>query len=994
MHAKISQAAIILFLTFLILPSCFAQLDKITSDIDKDKPEKFKEKTLKSEHTGEKKFTLPRRFVNNTTSHYNYYFNANNRLNQVVERARYANKDNFSKLLPFYGYSLENTKAQASDLDSVIYKATAGVLLHDLRSDWVDNLYLLIGKAYLLKKDMDSAAMTFQFINYNLYPKRKADDDKLVVGSNDNGGSAMSIANKEKRNMIQKVFTLPPSRNDALVWQIRTLVEMQEYPDAAGLINTLQNDPNFPKRLKSELEEVDAYWFYRQGNYDSAAFHLEKALGSAEDKEDKARWEFLLAQLYESTNQPLKATEYYNKAAKLTTDPLLDIYANLNNAKMYKGKEGKELDRSIFNLLHMAHRDKYESYRDIIYFAAGELSLQKPDTLSAQIDFRKSIRYNQSNVTYKNQSFLKLADIEYKRKHYKMAFALYDSLQLSDTTLADIAGIQERKSGLSKLVEQLNIIEREDSLQMVAAMNPAAQEAFLKKLAKRLAKEKGLKEEDNNSSSGSPFTDTRNLSTDLFTNNTTTGEWYFYNSGLKSKGFNDFKARWGKRQNVDNWRRRSAFEGAASALQVSTNSPDTKVKNGDSSANKLVTTLNDDITPEGLKANLPTTPEKLAISNRLISLSLFELAKIYQNNLEEYGLAAETYENSLKKFPDSLHGGEIYLNLSYCYSKLGDISKANYYKGLLNSKFRESSFAQISNHPASAVTNSKNPKVTHKYEDIYNLFIEGNFEKALHDKKEADSLYGENYWSPQLLYIESVYDIKQHHDSMAAVVLNNIITKFPSSPLKGKAETMIDVLKRRSEIEGYLTNLQVTRLPEDSITIFNDNPVSTMSPGKQVAGGGLKPSVRSADSVKNAMVKKPTVSPVVPVGAGSFLFDEAAEQYVVMLLDKVDPVYINETRNAYNRYNREKYSRLGIDITKDILDKDRNLLIFSKFPDAASAFAYEEHIKKDAASEISWLPASKYTFLVISESNLQVLKTNKDLARYRTLLNSKFPGKF
>ena len=68
---------------------------------------------------------------------------------------------------------LNNTAAQKTELDSVIYKATAGILLHDLRSDWVDNLYLLIGKAYYLRKDFDSASMTFQFINYNLFPKEK-----------------------------------------------------------------------------------------------------------------------------------------------------------------------------------------------------------------------------------------------------------------------------------------------------------------------------------------------------------------------------------------------------------------------------------------------------------------------------------------------------------------------------------------------------------------------------------------------------------------------------------------------------------------------------------------------------------------------------------------------------------------------------------------------------------------------------------------------------
>ncbi len=43
--------------------------------------------------------------------------------------------------------------------------------------------------------------------------------------------------------------------------------------------------------------------------------------------------------------------------------------------------------------------------------------------------------------------------------------------------------------------------------------------------------------------------------------------------------------------------------------------------------------------------------------------------------------------------------------------------------------------------------------------------LEGNFKEADCTKKIADSIYGENYWTPQLLYIEAVYYIKQRDDS-------------------------------------------------------------------------------------------------------------------------------------------------------------------------------------------------------------------------------------
>ena len=78
-----------------------------------------------------------------------------------------------------------------------------------------------------------------------------------------------------------------------------------------------------------------------------------------------------------------KASDYYAKAAKHTVDPVMDIYARLNDAKMLRNRgSSKELDNSIATLLKMAKKDKYETYRDIIYHSAGQLSLQRPDTLN------------------------------------------------------------------------------------------------------------------------------------------------------------------------------------------------------------------------------------------------------------------------------------------------------------------------------------------------------------------------------------------------------------------------------------------------------------------------------------------------------------------------------------------------------------------------------------------------------------------------------------
>src|SRR5450432_2855734 len=245
MHKNLTRITVILFL-FIIPPVVHAQSGGLSFDLPH--PKKFENRQLRSEKTGEKKFTLPRKFMQNTTSHYNFFFNANEKIKDVLARAKYAHKDDYTKLLSFYNYSFDETSHYKTDLDSVIYKSTAGILLHDLRSNWVDNFYLLMGRAYFLKKSFDSAYLTFQYLNYTFSPKEKDGYDK-VIGSNSNeGGTAFSISTNEKRNIAKKILSRPPSRNESLVWLIKTYIAADALPEAAGLIQTLKYDPLFPPR--------------------------------------------------------------------------------------------------------------------------------------------------------------------------------------------------------------------------------------------------------------------------------------------------------------------------------------------------------------------------------------------------------------------------------------------------------------------------------------------------------------------------------------------------------------------------------------------------------------------------------------------------------------------------------------------------------------------------------------------------------------------------
>jgi tetratricopeptide (TPR) repeat protein len=715
----------------------------------------------------------------------------------------------------------------------------------------------------------------------------------------------------------------------------------------------------------------------------------------------------------------------------------MDIYAQMNNAKMRKGNDPKELDKGIQNLVKLTRKDNFEKYRDILFYAAGELALVKPDTAQAVQLYIKSYQNNESNVTYKNKAFIRLGDIAYEQRKYQQAYNYYDSLQNGDTTLTEtIANIQARRTALSKIVERLAIIHREDSLQRIALLPEAERIAFVKKLSKKLRKAKGLNADD--SFDQGPMLDFANKTsepTDLFASSKNSGEWYFYNASIKSKGFSEFKRKWGTRTNTDNWRRKNASSNANSASSQNSGLPggglgnmnpddidaapvaiadpkkgnDSKDgqsfdnyggrnKNLNGNSTESTNGQEEDLSFEGLMSHLPLTPEAMTNSINLHASNLFYLAKLYQNELEDYQIAIETYDSSLLKFPDSLYNGEIHFGMFYCYTKLGNTAKANYYKNILNTNFRDSKSTKMLNNPAAlAKPGEKTKEGTNRYQAIYNLFIEGNFQAALQEKIKADSIFGNQYWSPQLLYIEAVYHVKQKNDSIAKDVLGKIISLYPKSKLKPRAEKLIDVLNRRIEIESYLTKLEVKRYPEDSMTVAPERVKLVRNDNNLIRTPKSLP-----DSLKNIVQPLNKGIPVVSDSglivknaiSGPYQFVHANTHQVIMVLDKVDGTYINEGKNAMTRYVGSNFGSQNITISRDAIDNTLALIVFSSFADANEALQFLQKIRRAAPDEISWLPANKYYFILIDSDNLVRMKNSKDLNGYKALLKQQFPSAF
>ncbi|MGB1207330.1 MAG: tetratricopeptide repeat protein [Chitinophagales bacterium] len=98
------------------------------------------------------------------TTRYNRYFNAKMRYTEGIKQLETSHKDDYDELLPVYAYDKGDGTSIGGNLNEVITKTQDAIKLKP-NSKWIDDCYLLMGKAYYLQGDNTSADQAFQYIN-------------------------------------------------------------------------------------------------------------------------------------------------------------------------------------------------------------------------------------------------------------------------------------------------------------------------------------------------------------------------------------------------------------------------------------------------------------------------------------------------------------------------------------------------------------------------------------------------------------------------------------------------------------------------------------------------------------------------------------------------------------------------------------------------------------------------------------------------------------
>jgi len=121
----------------------------------------------------------------NMNSHYNGYFNARELMTETMVGIDERHVDNYTQRLEMFPFlALDNTSTVAEDLDIAIEKVAIVVKKHPY-SNWVDDSYLIVGQAQLIKQDYESAEKTFRFLVNEFRPRPKRKKSRGKKGAKD-----------------------------------------------------------------------------------------------------------------------------------------------------------------------------------------------------------------------------------------------------------------------------------------------------------------------------------------------------------------------------------------------------------------------------------------------------------------------------------------------------------------------------------------------------------------------------------------------------------------------------------------------------------------------------------------------------------------------------------------------------------------------------------------------------------------------------------------
>jgi tetratricopeptide (TPR) repeat protein len=476
------------------------------------------------------------------TTKYNVLFNGVESFKEGKKKYEESYVDDYSQVLPIFIYGNEELASSIKpQMDRTIEKSTKSIRLHSITKKPDQE------KGPMSQKDKD-------FYNKNEY-NAFIDDSYLIMGKaffyQADYGSAIRIF-----DFMIKQFDDEKTKYLAYNWLVRSNVEIKDYREAQSIIDFLISDMDYPEKLDYQLNLTQADFYLKQQKFTEAEPFVAEALNLVKKKKEKIRLTFIHAQLKEELGSSKEASELYKAVIKMNPSYEMAFNAKIKRATLFTGGESAKSIKA--ELLDMLKDDKNIEYQDQIYFALGELEMKNNNVIKAIQYYQMSAKTSISNTNQKALTFLALANIFFDRADYMESQAYFDSAVISlDHDFPGYSELARKNQYLSKLVKNLKEVDFQDSVQMVAAMTETERTRFIQKIIKDLQEKEAAELERQRIQEMAGMNDLSRTSTRPTTSLTESGNWYFYNPSAKSFGEPEFRRRWGNRKLEDNWRRKN-----------------------------------------------------------------------------------------------------------------------------------------------------------------------------------------------------------------------------------------------------------------------------------------------------------------------------------------------------------------------------------------------------------------------------------------------------
>ena len=269
------------------------------------------------------------------------------------------------------------------------------------------------------------------------------------------------------------------------------------------------------------------------------------------------RLNYILAQIYQYSNNYSLAQKHYEIVLKSSPEYEMAFNAKMSLARSLESgnPDTKKMKEKLFK---MTKDDKNKEYLDQIYYTIAEMEINNGDTLSAIENYTLSAVNSVENNSQKALSFLALGKIYFEKGSYKLASANYDStIFYMDNDFRLYEEANARHLILTDLVSNINIVEMQDSLQMLAKLPKSEQSAVIGTIIQAEFEKERRAAEDQSLKQQMMYESGRNGGREeQFGSNTSGGQWYFYNPATLSFGMSEFRKKWGTRKLEDDWRRK------------------------------------------------------------------------------------------------------------------------------------------------------------------------------------------------------------------------------------------------------------------------------------------------------------------------------------------------------------------------------------------------------------------------------------------------------